>query len=284
MHLAVEHSTIFHFADDTNLLYSCKPLKTLRKAINMVLQLLYEWLWANWLSLDAGKTEFIVFRPVGNKIKGQPTLKLQHTKLFESSKIKYLGLILDNKLNWKAHINCLIYKIRHMRPTAVVRSLYYSLFHSHLSYGLVVWGNANKSYIDKIRSLQKRALKSIVFANNDNTVNTNRIYFDLKVLNIDHQFQVQLSSLMWDYDHDTLPSSLKGHFKRANFVRNYSTRAASKERLHYCKVQTYKHGIKSFKCQDIKILNDLKKMDIHQNTNRKCNFLKELKLDLLSSY
>ena len=146
-----------------------------------------------------------------------------------------------------------------MCPTAVVRSLYYSLFHSHLSYGLLVWGNANKSYIDKIRSLQKRALKSIVFANNNNNINTNRIYFDLKVLNIDQQLQVQLSSLMWDYDHDTLPSSLKGHFKRANFVHNYSMRAASKGRLHYCKVQTYKHGIKSFKCQGIKILNDLKK-------------------------
>ena len=35
--------------------------------------------------------------------------------------------------------------------------------------------------------------------------------------------------------------------------------AASKGSLHYCKVQTYKHGIKSFKYQGINILNDLKK-------------------------
>ena len=36
--LAVEHSTIYHFADDTNLLYSCKSFKELRKRVNKDLQ------------------------------------------------------------------------------------------------------------------------------------------------------------------------------------------------------------------------------------------------------
>ena len=293
MHLSVEHSIIYHFADDTNLLYSCKSFKTLRKRVNKDLQLLHEWLCANRLSLNTGKTEFIVFRPAKDKSKERLTLKLHHTKLFESSKIKYLGLILDNKLNWKAHLNelskklsravGLMYKIRHFCPTAVLRSLYYSLFHSHLSYGLVLWGNANQSYIDKIRSLQRRALKSIVFAN-ENNANSSRIHFDLKILNIDHQLQVQLSSLMWDYDHNILPTSLRAHFKRSNLVHNYSTRAASKGSLHHCKVHTYKHGIKSFKYQGIKILNDLKNMSIYRDATSKRNFLKELKLDLLCSY
>ena len=83
------------------------------------------------------------------------TLKLHHSKLYESSKIKYLGLIVDNKLNWKAHINefskklsCavgLLYKVRNFCKTSILRSLYFHLFNSHLSYGLVVWGNANIS-------------------------------------------------------------------------------------------------------------------------------------------
>ena len=49
MNPAVEHSTIYHFADDTNLLYSCKSFKELRKRVNKDLQLLYEWLCANRL-------------------------------------------------------------------------------------------------------------------------------------------------------------------------------------------------------------------------------------------
>ena len=58
---------------------------------------------------------------------------------------------------------------------------------------------------------------------------------------------------MWDYDHNTLPVSLKSLFKRSNLIHNYSTRAASKGKLHYAKVNTNKHGIKSFKYQGVKI-------------------------------
>ena len=86
-----------------------------------------------------------------------------------------------------------------------------------------------------------------------------------KILNADHQIQVQLSSLMWDYDHDILPPALKLHFKRTNLVLNYSARAASTGCLHYSKVNTTKYGINSFKYQGVKIFNDLKKINIYQN-------------------
>ena len=217
MHLSVKSSTIHHFVDNTNLLYSCKSLTVLRKSINKDLKLLYDWLCANRLSLNTGKTEFIVFRPQRYKITERGTLKMHHSKLLESPNIKYLDLILDNKLDWKGHItelskkfSCavgLLYKIRNLCPTSVLRSLYYSIFNSHLLYGLVVWGNANRSHINKIKCLQKRALRCIVFANYDRNIDTNSIHFDLKILNLDHQFQTQLSSLMWDYDHDVLPLS-----------------------------------------------------------------------------
>ena len=293
MNTAMQFSTVYHFADDTNLLYSCKCLKVLRKRMNKDLVLLYDWLCANRLSLNATKTEFIVFRPLRHRSTDRVTLKLHHTILFESSKIKYLGLILDNKLDWKSHISelskklsralGLLYKIRDLCPLSVLRSLYFSIFNSHLSYGLVVWGNASKLYINKIKSLQKRALKSIVSAHNDN-ININSIHHDLKILNVDHQLQVQLSSLMWDYDHDSLPISLKMHFKKTNVVHNYSTRAASKGNLYLNKVNTVKYGIKSFRYQGVKVLNDLKNMSIYKNIVKKSIFLKKLKNDLLSSY
>ena len=170
MHHAMKFSTIYRFTDDTNLLYSCKYFKTLRKSLNTELALLYEWLCANRLSLNASKTEFIVFRPLRHKANHERLiLKLHHSKLFESSKIKYLGLILDNKLSWKWHIAELskklgsavgmLYKIRNFCPLPDLRSLYFSIFNSHLPYGLALWGNAHRSLISKIKSLQKRAHK-----------------------------------------------------------------------------------------------------------------------------
>ena len=88
---------------------------------------------------------------------------------------------------------------------------------------------------------------------------------------------------MWDYNHDTLPLSLRVHSKKANLVHNYSTRMAFKGGLHYGKINTSKHGIKSFKYQGVEILNDLKNMSIYQNSTSKPTFIKELKSDLLSA-
>ena len=290
MNHSVKSSTVYHFADDTNLLYSDKTIMKLKTALNKDLASLYDWLYANRLSLNAGKTEFIVFRPPRKKMALRITLKLHHSKLYESSKIKYLGLILDNKLNWKAHINelskklsraiGLLYKVRNFCKTSTIRSLYFSLFNSHLSYGLVVWGNANISDINKIKSLQKRAIHAI----SEQPDNTDHIFFEQNILNIDDQLKVQMSSLMWEYDHNTLPSSLRDLFKRTNLVHNYSTRGSNKGNLFHEKVNTTKYGINSFKYQGIKIINNLKKLPIYQNTHVKSKFLKQLKTYLLSEY
>ena len=86
-------------------------LKGLRKRVNANLAYLHDWLCANRLSLNAGKSEFIVFRPAHHNTHERLTLKLHQSKLFESQNIRYLGLILDNKLDWKAHITELSKKL-----------------------------------------------------------------------------------------------------------------------------------------------------------------------------
>ena len=47
---------------------------------------------------------------------------------------------------------------------------------------------------------------------------------------------------------------------------------------------TTKYGINSFKYQEVKILNDLKKINIYQNNESKSKLLEELKSKLLSNY
>ena len=257
--------------------------------LNQDFALLYDWLCANRLSLNEGKTEFIVFRPPRRSINLRITLRLHHTKLYESTKIKYLGLILDNKLNWKAHITelskklsraiGLLYKIRQYCTPSTLRSLYFSLFNSHLSYGLAVWGNAN-SDTKRIKSLQKRTICAI----SNETDDIEKILHGLKILNCDDQLKVQLSSLMWDYDHDQIPPSLKVLFQKSNLIHNYHTRGSSRGNLYYPKVNTTKFGIKSFRYQGINILNTLKTLPFYKNCKIKINFIKQLKTYLLAEY
>ena len=86
MHHSVMSSTVYHFADDTKLMCSSKNLKRLRKDLNKDLDLLYDWLCANRLSINTGKTEFIVFRSPRNNLDVRLTLKLNQKKLFEYQK------------------------------------------------------------------------------------------------------------------------------------------------------------------------------------------------------
>ena len=143
MHSAIKYSKVHHFADDTNLLFSHKNLKLLRKRVNSDLALLFDWLCANRLSLNVGKTEFVIFRPARSRRLNRVTLKINRCKIFESSKIKYLGVILDPNLSWKHHVFELnkklvrgvgmIFKIKNLCDASILKSIYYSLFHSNAS-------------------------------------------------------------------------------------------------------------------------------------------------------
>ena len=68
MNLAVKSSVIHHLADDTSLLYSDKSLKKIKTSVEKDLANLYDWLCANRLSLNAGKTGFIISGLQGKKL------------------------------------------------------------------------------------------------------------------------------------------------------------------------------------------------------------------------
>ena len=135
MNSAIKHSLVHHFADDTNLLYSHRDPNVLRKNMNTDLKLWFTWLCANRLSLNVNKTEFIIFKPPRKTLQTRLTLKLNGTTIYESKKIKYLGLILDERLSWKAHINELgktlarsvgiLYKLRGNCPEYILKSIYF---------------------------------------------------------------------------------------------------------------------------------------------------------------
>ena len=64
--------------------------------------------------------------------------------------VKYLGLRIDNKLNWKAHINnialkliranAMLYKARDFVDGRISKSIYHALFELHIHYACIIWG------------------------------------------------------------------------------------------------------------------------------------------------
>ena len=290
MNKAVKNSIVHHFADDTNLLCSKKNLKELRKTMNDDLSLLFEWLCANRLSLNVAKTEFIIFRP--NKCPMQNfTLKLNQKTLRESSKIKYLGVLLDRNLSWSIHIMELckklsravgmLFKMRNLCTTTTLKSIYYSLFHSHLSYGISVWGLASTSLTHKVFLLQKRAVR--VIAKADFLAHTDPIFHDLNILRCSDQYLLNLASLMWDYDHNLIPKSLNIWFNKKP-THSYRTRFVKKGKLTPVVYKTTLFGMNSFRYEGTKILNLLKDEALYINSISKKDFISKLKSEIIRSY
>ncbi len=260
--------------------------------LNIDLKLLFEWLCANRLSLNVAKTEFIVFRPPKKPLTQRIVLKLNGTLIFESPKIKYLGVILDPFLSWKHHISELaktlnraigmIYKIRYNCTKSVLLSLYFSLFHSHLSYGLSIWGSSIDRYLSKLTILQKRIIRAITFSSFN--AHTSHIFRDLNILKIKDLFNHKIGSLMWDFDHHTLPGSLNILFTRRDQIHSRNLRDKNKDKVYTAHRVNNKYGYDSFSHYGAMLLNKLKDLPFYDNCYSKKSFQNKYKSCILGSY
>ena len=169
----------------------------------------------------------------------------------------------------------MLYKARHFCPTTVLRTLYFSIFNSHLQYGISVWGYASSSYLNKIVKAQKRAVRCISFSKYK--AHSTPLLKQLNILSIKDTVYSKTASLLCELYHKKLPSSLTGYFKKANFSHTQNTRFATSGNLKVCV------RANSFQFIGSNIFNELNNKQAFSVINKKI-FLKKLKDDLLSLY
>ena len=97
-------------------------------------------------------------------------------------------------------------------------------------------------------------------------------------------YKYQVSSLMWDLDHDILPRSISSYFTKLRNVHDHSTRLADIDKLCINKTNTKRYGLRSFKIEGAKMLNSLKDQAMYRNARSKSDFLRKLKLFYLEKY
>ena len=119
--------SFYLFVDDTTLLYADKNLKSLEKMVNNELVRVSDWLNANKLTLNAKKSNFVIFLPHQCKMDHLVNILMfdnsNHilTSLECKDHVKYLGVLLDSHLSWKYHIDNVALKIcRIIEVTAVL--------------------------------------------------------------------------------------------------------------------------------------------------------------------
>jgi len=150
------------------------------------------------------------------------SVKIDDNSLERCASYKYLGVVIDEKLNWGPHIEHIAPKIakacgalarlRNCTSTDVLKNVFHALIHSYLRYGILIWGNASQTVLDPLRILLNKAVRIMVFAPFGN-IDLNPAYDYLKILNVPKIFMLETGKFQYKYEKNLLPTEIGNYFK-----------------------------------------------------------------------
>ena len=120
--------------------------------INSELAKVYDWLAVNKLSLNVKKTnKYLIFHAINKRIEGVvPDLTINGIPLERVQTFNFLGLLLNENMSWKPHIDLLsdklakcagvLNKLKRFLPIHILRTLYFSMAQSRMMYSILTWG------------------------------------------------------------------------------------------------------------------------------------------------
>lgn len=159
------------FADDTTMILKDKSLAKLEEKANKEIKIIHDWFTANKLTLNENKTKYMIFGQKSNQIKIVINQK-EIERVKEEEKLKFLGIIIEEKLQWKYQLEKVIQNIRkgvfalkqikNLVNQASRKMIYHALVTSHLSYGITIWyASLNKKQRMRLFRVQKQAIRAL---------------------------------------------------------------------------------------------------------------------------
>ena len=213
------NSAVSAYADDLTLTCASEDLASLRTKLQCDIDLLASKLNNMGLNISS-KSKFMLYN--NPSVKDSFELFVSGTKnpswrLERVSEQKYLGIIVDQALNWKAHIGKLrkslisicryFYTLRSLCPLNTLLLVYSGLVNGLLSYCVCAWGSASKCLVDSVIVLQKRILRVIHFKNK--WCPTRPIFVNCNILNCRQIFIFRCLKVL--LRKVFLPGELDGH-------------------------------------------------------------------------
>ena len=175
---------------------------------------------------------------------------LSGQKIRQKTCVKYLGVLIDEHLLFKDHIkflkqklnkaNGILAKLRHHLPSDILKTVYYSLFDTHLRYACQVWGQSNSDILVMVQRAQNKALRIINFKEERHP--SAPLYTETKILNLTNIITLNNYMLVFDHLNSSLPT-IFDLFKPFNEEHSHNTRGASRYVLNILtKMKTVKRG------------------------------------------
>ena len=226
------HSKAILFADDTTLYILGTSIPEICLKMNSDLDTLSDWFRANKLSANSSKTKYMLFSKKGVLPGYNTILEMNGHILDQVQSTKFLGLHVDRHFTWDVQIECCRKKIaqgmyamhmsKHILQQHHLKILYHSLVHSHLSYGILLWGNTYQKYLNKLEIAQKKCIRIIAGAAYNATTLT--LFKKLNILKFKDMYQLILGQFMFNFVRKDLPDPLQKIFKFHGDNHDHNTR------------------------------------------------------------
>jgi hypothetical protein len=166
--LAIIGTKILLYDDDTSIIVTSPDLENFETLIDKIFGEINKWFKINQSILNYNKTHYLQFN-MKNSRDYDFKLNYKGSYVKSSTNTKFLGLIIDDSLSWRAHIDQMISKLntacfliqtlQAIMSQETLRMVCFAYVHSIMSYRIIFGGNQQHS--EKIFKTQKRVMRII---------------------------------------------------------------------------------------------------------------------------
>jgi hypothetical protein len=263
------------FADDANFLIKGKKMETIVHILNLEIRRLSDWFKCNKLSVNVNKTKVMLFASQSKPYdKNDIVIQIDNVKIEVVDHIKFLGVIIDDKLKWHMHIQhiktkitkCtgIILNVRKKLGIDVLRIIYNTMILPYLTYCITVWGNAHDCNTAQIILVQKKVLRIITFSKR--LAHTDPLFKKLRILKFVDLYKYHVNIFMHKFVYKKLPIALIEFFTYNSEIYAYNTRRKHFINLNFKRLRICRMGIRYNGPRVWNALQDNDKMIISENS------------------
>ena len=142
-------------------------------------------------------------------------------------------------------------KLKHFFPQNFMLQLYYAFVHPFLSYGIIIWGATNPTYVKMLKSLQNRTIRAVARCHYRDEVKL--FYNQFKILQIDDLLKYEMAKFVHCNITNKTPNSFRNRFcKTAEYSSRVTRELSDNSNLYIPRYRTNKLK-RCIKYQGVKI-------------------------------
>jgi hypothetical protein len=232
--LIMKNATVNMFADDTLLTVVSDNLEDAIEKINEDLKILYDWINYNNLALNINKTKYMIITRKHLNAENVD-VKIGGVEIERVPELKYLGVIIDEKLSFSAHLKYIKKKLnvklamfRKMSfkldfSTKVL--LYKSLIGPHFDYCSSILFSLSDSQMNELQKIQNKFMRNILKVNRYTRID--QMLDVLGFQSIKQRIAFNSLKLMFKIENGLAPKYLKDLLKKNKEKYQYNLRRKS---------------------------------------------------------